>query len=173
MKSTDITIEEKINELMDCLDKDCQHIQETLTQLNKLRELIIKRDDAALGKMLETVQAKSQDYRKNESNRQSIRAELANALGYPIEQLTLSTLEKSLHETTGIKITERKKRLKSLIEELRKEHLSTALLLSECARFNNLLLKKIFNLGKTEVVCYDSKGETKRQTDTAFVNLQF
>ena len=173
MKPVDIKIENKINELLCCLDKDCQYIEEMFSQLNELRKLIIKRDDAALGKMLETVKTKSLDYSKNESNRQSIRAELANAFSCPVEQLTLSILEKSLPETTGIKIVERKRRLKSLIDDLRKEHLSTALLLNECSRFNNLLLNSIFNKGKTNVVSYDSKGATKRQSDAAFVNLQF
>jgi len=45
------------------------------------------------------------------------------------------------------------------------------LLLSECARFNNLLLKSIFDLGKTGAVYYNSNGATKQQTDMAFVNL--
>ena len=59
MKPVDIKIENKINELLCCLDKDCQYIEEMFSQLNELRKLIIKRDDAALGKMLETVKTKS------------------------------------------------------------------------------------------------------------------
>lgn len=172
MKSAAVTIEDKVDELVDCLDKDCQHILETLSEINELRALVIKRDDAALSKMLESIQTKSEDYRKNESKRQLIREELANALGYSMEQVTLSSLETSLHGTTRIKIAERNTRLKSLIEELRREHFSTALLLKECARFNNLLLESIFNLGKKEVVCYDSRGATRRQSDTAFINFQ-
>jgi hypothetical protein len=46
------------------------------------------------------------------------------------------------------------------------------LLLSECARFNNMLLKGILGLGKTESIQYKSNGQTRRHIDTAFVNLQ-
>lgn len=173
MKSATIITDDKINELAACLDNDCQHIHDTISQLNELRELIIKRDDTALGKMLDTLPAKSEDYRKNESRRQTIRDELAKELDCPVEKITLSALEENVSEISRIKLTERKSRLKSLIEELRKEHLSIALLLNECARINNMLLKSIFNMCKTDVVSYDSKGATKKHTDTAFVNLQF
>jgi len=173
MKATAIAIEDKVDELLAFLDRDIQHIQESLLKLNELRRLVIKRDDAALGKLLESIEAEADSYRRHELNRQSIRKELANALGCNIEQMTLSTLETSLPKGKKAQVTQRKAKLRSLIKELKKEHLSTALLLSECARFNKLLLKSIFDVGKTEVVYYDSNGATRRQTDTAFVNLQF
>ena len=173
MKSTAIIIEDKVDELLACLDKDCQHIQESLSQLNKLRSLVIKRDDAGLGKLLKIIQAESDTYRSHESNRQTIRKELANALGCNTEQVTLSALEASLPKVKISQVTKRKATLMSLIKELKQEYLSTSLLLSECARFNNLLLKSIFDLGKTGTVYYNSNGATKRQTDMAFVNLQF
>ena len=60
----------------------------------------------------------------------------------------------------------------TLTQELKREYLSTTLLLSECARFNNKLLKGIFDFGKNGAVYYNSNGATKRQTDMAFVNLK-
>jgi len=172
MKSTATEIEDKVDELLACLDKDSQHIQESLSQLNKLRSLVIKRDDAGLGTLLKIIQAESDNYRNHESKRQTIRKELANALGCNIEQMTLSALEASLPKEKKAQVTNKKAKLISLVKELKKEYLSTALLLSECARFNNLLLKSIFDLGKTEAVYYNSNGATKQQTDMAFVNLQ-
>lgn len=173
MKSSSIEIEDKIDELLSCLDKDSQHIEESLSQLNKLRSLVIKRDDAGLGKQLEIIQAESDSYRNHEAKRQSIRKELAKALGCKTEEITLSALEASLPKEKMTQITERKAKLMTLIQELKKEYLSTALLLSECARFNNLLLKSIFDLGQTGAVYYNSNGATKRQTDMTFVNMQF
>jgi len=172
MKSTAIEIEDKVDELLSCLNKDSQHIQESLSQLNELRSLLIKHDDAALGKLLEIIQAESYSYKSHESKRQTIRKELANALGYNTEQMTLSALEASLPKEKKAQVTKMKAKLMLLVKELKKEYLSTALLLSECARFNNLLLKSIFDLGKTGTVYYNSNGVTKRQTDMAFVNLK-
>jgi hypothetical protein len=173
MKSTGTEIEDKVDELLACLDKDSQHIQESLSQLNTLRSFVIKRDDSGLGKLLKVIQAESDSYRKHESKRQTIRKELANALGYNTEQLTLSVLEANLSKQKKAQVINKKTKLMSLIKELKKEYFSTTLLLSECARFNNLLLKSIFDLSKTGAVYYNSNGITKQQTDMAFVNLQF
>jgi len=172
MKQTAVGIEDKVDELLACLDKDSQHIQESLSQLNKLRSLVIKRDDASLGTLLKIIQAELDNYRNHESKRQTIRKELANALGCNTEQMTLSALEASLPKEKKAQVTKRKAKLVSLVKELKKEYLNTALLLSECARFNNLLLKSIFDLGKTGAVYYNSNGATKEQTEMAFVNLQ-
>ena len=171
MKSTATEIENKVDKLLTCLDKDSQHIQESLSQLNKLRSFVIKRDDFGLNKLLKFIQAEMSSHRNHESKRQTIRKELANALGCNIEQITLSALEAYLPKEKKDQITKKKAKLMLLIKELKKEHLSTILLLSECARFNNLLLKSIFNLGKTGAVYYNSNGATKQQTDMVFVNL--
>ncbi|MHC4244923.1 MAG: hypothetical protein ACYSU4_21140, partial [Planctomycetota bacterium] len=139
---------------------------------NKLRSHVIKRDDSGLSQLLKIIQAETSSYRNHESQRQTIRKELAKALGCKTEQVTLSVLEACLPKCKKKdQIIKKKAKLMSLIKELKKEHLSTILLLSECARFNNLLLKSIFDLGRTGAVYYNSNGATKQQTDMAFVNL--
>ncbi|NIP26136.1 MAG: hypothetical protein GWN67_12645 [Phycisphaerae bacterium] len=173
MKAKTISIEDKVDELLLVLDEDIRHIQQSLSRLNELRSLVIKRDDVSLGKLLETIRSESEGYRKHELHRQSIRKELADALGCGLGQMTLSTLEAGLPKEKKEQVTEKKAKLNSLIKELKKEHLSTALLLSECARFNKMLLESIFNFGNTRTVYYGSNGATKQQNDTAFVNLQF
>lgn len=173
MKATTISIEGKVDELLLVLDEDIRHIQQSLSWLNELRSLVIKRDDASLGKLLELIRSESEGYRKHELHRQSIRKELANAFGCGLRQTTLSKLETSLPIDIKDQVAEKKTKLKSLIKELKKEHLSTALLLSECARFNKMLLESVFNFGNTRTVYYGSNGATKQQNDMAFVNLQF
>ena len=96
MKPTATEIKDKVDKLLTCLDKDSQHIQESLSQLNKLRSYVIKRDDSGLSKLLKTIQAETSSYRNHESKRQTIRKELANALGFNTEQMTLSALEARL-----------------------------------------------------------------------------
>jgi len=144
MRTITSEIEDKVDELLACLDTDARHIQESLSYLNELRSLVIKRDDAALGKLLEGIRAESDRYGDHESQRQSIRRELA-----------------------------RQTKLRELIKELKKEYSSTTLLLAECARLNSLLLRTVLDLGRTGAVYYNSSGTTKRQVDTAFMNLQF
>jgi len=173
MRAAAIGIEDKVDELLVCLELDIRYIEESLARLNELRSLVIKRDDAALGRLLESIRAGSEDYRSNELKRQSIREELADALGCDVKQMTLSALEAHLPGAKSSQVAQTKAKLRSLTQELQKEHLSTVLLLSECARFNGVLLRSVFEIGKTGVVCYNSNGATKRQIDTALVNMQF
>ena len=63
MKATSISIEDKIDELLAVLDTDIQHIQQSLSYLNELRSLVIKRDDTALGTLLGVIRAGSDSYR--------------------------------------------------------------------------------------------------------------
>jgi len=172
MKVEAVAIQNKVDELLAVLDKDIQHIQDSLSWLNELRGLVIKRDDVALSKLLQSIQAESDSYVRNVQQRQSLRKDLANALGCQVEQITLSRLAAIVPEEKKAQVTGIKTKLRTLVEQLKKEHLSTALLLSDCARFNNLLLKAIFDLGKTPTVYYSPNGAAKRQTDTAFVSLQ-
>ena len=173
MKAATIEIEEKVDELLVCLETDIRHIRESLSNLNELRALVIKRDDTALGKLLENIRAESNRYANHESSRQSMRKELAGILCCNLEQVTLSAIKAYLPQAKKEQVTRMQTELKTLTGELKKEHLRTALLLSECTRFNSLLLRSIFDLGQTGAVYYNSNGATKRQMDTAFMNLQF
>ncbi len=172
MRTIASEIEEKVDELLVCLETDVRHIRESLSHLNELRSLVIKRDDVALGKLLESIRAKSNLYAGHESKRQSIRSDLANMLGCEFGQMTLTALASHLLEKRKEQVTDIQADLRSLTGELKKEHMSTAMLLSECARFNSLLLRSIFDLGQTGAVYYNSSGAAKRQMDTALMNLQ-
>jgi 5-methylthioribose kinase len=172
MKVTEVAIQNKVDELLAVLDKDIQHIQDSLSWLNELRSLVIKRDDAALSKLLESIRTEAANYAATELERRSIREDLANALGSKPEQMTLSALETILPEENKAQVAEIKTKLKSLIKELRREHLSTALLLTDCTRFNNQLLRALFDLGKRGTVYYRPNGMSKKQNDTAFVNMR-
>jgi len=173
MKVTAVEIEEKIDELLVVLDKDTHHIQENLSRLDELRSLIVKRDDAALDKLLASIESELDSYKSNELKRKSIRKNLAIALDCNPEQTTLSRLEAELSGEKKAQVARRKAILRSLAKELKKKHLSMALLLSDCARFNSVLLRSVFELGKTGTVTYSSNGSKRRQADAAFVNLQF
>ncbi|KPK45165.1 MAG: hypothetical protein AMJ65_00725 [Phycisphaerae bacterium SG8_4] len=172
MKTATIEIEEKVDELLVCLEADVRHIQESLSNLNELRSLVIKRDDTALEKLLENIRAESSRYADHESARQSMRKELADILCCSFEQMTLSALKAYLPQAQREQVARVQRQLKALTKELKKEHLRTTLLLSECARFNSLLLRSIFDLGQTGAVYYNSNGAARRQMDTAFMNLQ-
>ena len=164
-------MENKVDKLLAVLDEDIRYIHDSLLQLNELRSSVVKRDDAALDRLLSTIRAKAGSYVVNESKRQSLRKDLADALGCNVEQMTLTMLESRLPIEKKAQVANKKAELRALISELKKEHLATAMLLSECARFNSMLLRNIFDLGKTGTVTYRANGATTRQTAKTLVNL--
>jgi hypothetical protein len=164
-------MENKVDKLLAVLDEDIRYIHDSLLQLNELRSSVVKRDDAALDRLLSTIRAKAGSYVVNESKRQSLRKDLADALGCNVEQMTLTMLESRLPIEKKAQVANKKAELRTLIGELKREHLATATLLSECARFNNLLLASIFDLGKTGTLTYRANGVTNRQMDKTLVNL--
>ena len=173
MKAGLISVEAKVDELLVVLEMDIENIQQSLSLLNELRSFVVKRDDAALGKLLGVIRTKSDDYSTNELKRQRIRKELAVVMGCGVQAVTLSRLEGVLSGEKVIEIAEKKAKLKSLLKELKREYMATAMLLSDCARFNRVLLENVFEIGKTGIATYSSDGSTKRQTDTSFVSLRF
>ena len=173
MKTVPVEIVEKIDRLLAVLDNDIRHMEETLSRLNELRALVIKRDDVSLRKLLENIQAEANNYRDNELKRRMLREELAVAFGCGIEQMTLSRLEAELSGEKKDEVARRKIKVQILAGRLKKEHLNTALLLSDCARFSRTLLKNIFELGSSGVMTYSPRGYAEHGTNRAFVNLQF
>jgi flagellar biosynthesis/type III secretory pathway chaperone len=173
---TDSVLQEKvsnrIDELLAILDKDIQHIQQSLSWLNELRSLVIKRNDTALSQLMQTIRTETDSYSATESKRQLVRKALADVLGCSFNKVTLSMLQNILPEEQKARLEDRKIELRTLIKELKKEHFSTALLLSDCARFNNQLLKALFELGDKGTIFYQPDGATKRRNDTTFVNMR-
>jgi len=173
MKAESDYIEEKIDELLAVLDKDIEQINANLSRLDELRRYVIKRDDISLSRLLERIRTETDDYSQNESARQLLRKELASVLGCSFKQMTLSRLQESVYGEKQVQINSRKTTLRALAEKLRKEHLSTTLLLSDCARFNSMLLRNVFNFPRVDTIEYTSRGSRKHRTDTTFINMKF
>jgi hypothetical protein len=161
----------KIAQMICCLVKDVQHIEHILENLDKIRALVLKRDEDTLKELLEQTQAKVDEYKNQESDRQLICMELARLLNLNVKQFTLSKLEQLLPEKLRAQVQEKRIKIRSLTNRLKKEHLNTVLLLAECARFNRMVLNGIFRFGKKGVVTYSSSGTTRQQASKSFMNF--
>ncbi len=172
MKTNDTIFQDNIDRLLDVLDTDIENIRQNLSALNQLRSSVIKRDNDSLAQLLKKIQADDGGYKNNESKRKSIRKALADSLGCPAEKITLTTLEQTLPEEKKSLIAEKKEKLTELLKQLKNEYHATAVLLSECARFNRILLKTLLNNKNAETVTYDAEGSARRYFDSAFLNMK-
>jgi hypothetical protein len=173
MESTMANIELQVDELLSVLDVDIQQLRNNLSLLDKLRSLVLKRDEAGLRSLLDVVRTMPNGEAGNESKRISIRKTLAGMLGWEFEEVTLTRLEEAISGPQRFGIAEKKAEITSLIGSLRTEYSRTALLLSECARFNRLLLNNIMEFGRATALTYKSNGTTEPQSRAAFVNMRF
>jgi hypothetical protein len=154
------------------LDEDIRHLEMNLLQLDVLRGLLIKRDDAALDRLLGEIRGRTEAYAANERARQMLRAELAPMLGCDTGRFTLSKLQSMLPEPQRAAVASRRDRLTSLIADLKREYTLTSLLVSDCARFNRTLMRTFFGTGSQAGVTYDPSGGARHQTSATLMSLK-
>ena len=171
MKTLTDQVTEKVDQLLVVLDRDAAHIKQCLTDLNKLRACLVKRDSEALTGLLEAIRLRADDYGSNELRRQAIRRELASLLAVAPEQLNLSVLASRVGADAAVALQRRRQRLVELTGLLRKEYQNTALLLRHFEKLNRSLLDVIFGRGRRGSLVYDSTGRAKPQAGENLMNL--
>jgi len=175
MKTTkaELELQSGVDELFAVLDRDIDHLEKNLSRLDQLRSFVVKQDQDSLGRLLDNIRVESKLQQHNDTQRQTIRKDLAFSLNCSVEDVTLTRIAAYLSGEKKSELLQRKKRLNALAGLLKKEYLGTQLLLSDCQRFNRTLLKRIFEKGQSNNITYKSTGHSERQTDTVFMNLKF
>ena len=172
MKTIGVEIENKILELLTVLDIDIAHIQQSLLRLNDLREMVVKRDNDMLSKLLGSTEASTDSYKENEIRRSVLCQQIAAGFDLDAKNVTLPDIEEIIDEPLKSKLNHKRLKLKSLVEALKGDHLSAAMLISDCARVNRMLLDGIFPGGKGREVSYSSTGAAQRENDINFMNMK-
>ena len=172
MRKIAVDIEDKINELMIVLDIDISHLQESLLRLNDLRMLVIKRDNGKLGELLLKIEASTNSHKENEQRRDQICKYLAEACGIESEFATLADIEELIDGPLKLEFNQKRSKLKVLAFEVKKDHLSASMLLSDCARVNRMLLDSIFGGGKGREISYSANGSAKRENNINFMSMK-
>jgi tRNA U34 5-carboxymethylaminomethyl modifying GTPase MnmE/TrmE len=167
-----VDIKNKIDELIRCIEEDIENAELNIKRLNEIRSLVIKRNYEGLSSLLQAIRQQLPEYSESQSRRQTLRKILADCLECKVEELTLTRLEPFTDDDTKEKIRQTRQRLREITDEMKKEYISTALLLSECSRINRNLLKGLFKERVSETVLYDSRGTAKSNPATAFVNMK-
>jgi hypothetical protein len=153
------------------LDEEIHHSETTLSQLDRLRSLLIKRDDVALEELLRDLREQGQAQERTEQRRQELRQELADALGCDVKTVTLSALQTVLSDPRRGAVSDRQKRLTSQIDLLAREYRLTHALVADCARFNRSLMRVFFGSDSDRKTTYGATGAARHQTGAGMVSL--
>ncbi len=175
------TVEKKVTALLEVLDADGRHLESALSRLDQLRSLLIRRENAALERLLGEIHQQADAYRAMEQKRQQLRRDLALDLGCTEGELTLSRLRQVLTSSTcseaqrrlAAAVADRQARLRSLAAQIRREHSLTALLLREAARFNQSLLRVFLGSAGRGCATYSPTGAAHRDAGAALMSMQF
>lgn len=170
--STTTELQEQVNELLAVLHKDVEHIEQSIQHLDELRELVVKRDDSGLNKLLEHIKSRSKEYAANQKLREESRRQIAEILDWPVNEVRLGRLQGEVPAEQQVDVKNMRERLSSAISRLQGEHAATIMLLSDLSRFNRMLLNTILESGQFCDVTYNARGDTSRSGDVTFMNLQ-
>ena len=163
----------RVDALLAVLDEDIRHAETSLSLLDTLRGLLIKRDEPALIRLLDDLRREAEVHAGNEQQRERLRRELANEMQCGIQEITLSTLKDRLSGERQAVVVQRQTRLKALTADLKREYTLTALLVADCARFNRSLMRVFFGLDGKGEMTYGANGAAKHRSGTALVNMHF
>ncbi len=166
-------METKVDALLEVLDEDIRHMESTLSRLDTLRTLIVKRDDVALEQLLHGLRHEAESRVAGVRRRESLREELAAELNVDRIAMTLSALQGVLSGPRRQAVADRQTRLKSLIAQLKREYALTSALVTDCARFNRSLMHMFFGLNAKGDTTYSATGAAKRRAEASLVNLHY
>lgn len=166
-------LDEYIGRLLTVLDEDIEYLENTILRLGQLRCLVIKHRYEPLEQMLETIRNESIRYREHEFQRQTICRQIGCLLGCPSEVMTLSEIAVHVPPGKRSQLLERRVKLQTLTNLLKREYAGVQMLLADCARLNRMLLENLLGAGCAESKTYQPTGTADRQTGTLFMDARF
>ena len=160
-----------IVELTTVLDEEIGLLERRSAELADLAEATLQRDDDRLEVLLDEVERTLEVQNATDLKLQALRNALADALGWPVSQMRLSRLIEELPGGLAGEISYRREQILLLSGRLKDQHLRTALVVSECARINKLLLESFFPDGGG-VTTYNSSGASSWGPESGRVDVE-
>lgn len=130
-----------IDDLLTALDEQAVGLQARLAHMDAMIVAIVHRDEDKLETLLEEMEQAGLTQPAADARLAAVRAALADSMDCPAKDLRLASLAGRLPEPQRLAVNYRRQRIAVLAEKLQHKHLQTAMLLSECARVNRLLLE--------------------------------
>ncbi|MBM4017739.1 MAG: flagellar protein FlgN [Planctomycetes bacterium] len=129
-----------LREFLAILDEEIGLQEAALRHLAALADAVAARQDGAVERLLAEADASHQRWTALGENRRAVRRRLAEALLCAPDEVTLSRLAGALPAPYGRAVADRRLRISAAAEQVRRQHLRTAVLVIEGARLSRSLL---------------------------------
>jgi flagellar biosynthesis/type III secretory pathway chaperone len=164
-------IDPLVDELVGVLDDEIALLELRVSQLQGMSDAILSRNEEELEKLLDEVERTEQLQSATDSKLKGIRMALAGVFGCEPDEMKLSRLILELPPEKRLAVSHRREHIVRITETLRRKHLETAILLSECARINRMLLSAMFPDSQTATT-YSAEGAEVWRPDTGLVDAE-
>ena len=160
-----------VDELVKMLDREIDLLDLRCIQLAGLSRASIDRDDEGMESLLAEIE--NTQFRQESTDRElhSLRRGLADLLGWPISQTRLGVLTGALSGDRRDAVADRRRQIVALIAQLRRQHMSTSLVVAESARINRMLLESLCPQSR-QVTTYGVRGESSWRGDSPLVDVE-
>jgi len=160
-----------IDELTGRLDEVIALLADRIDQLKRLGPSMARRDQQSTEAILDEIEITQNTQEQTDLALGYVRHKLGVVLGIEKTQLKLSGLIKILSPDNAEIIRVRREKIIELAEVLRLENLKAAVVLSECAHMNHLLMQSLMPRN-SEVTTYGSSGAESWQSGPSLVDAK-
>jgi flagellar biosynthesis/type III secretory pathway chaperone len=151
-------VEPLVAQLLAVLDEEAALLELRRVQMEDLFGAIARRDDPSMERLLAAMEQAQARQGRTDQKLNAIRTSLGRQLGCPARETRISLLARRLPAPWSGTLRRRARQLTDLAERLRRQHLETSFLLSECSRINRLMLENLGVAGT--LTTYQAGGAT-------------
>ena len=159
------------NELIDLLDIEITLLGNRVDLLTRLSPSMASRDIDATDAIMDEIEQTQAHQDKTDRALSFVRGQLARNLDLDKSDLKLSRLIEILPPVDSKSIQSRREKIIELAEALRTENLKAAVVLSECAHLNQLLMQSL-TPRSSRVTTYGSGGKESWQSNAGMVDAK-
>lgn len=160
-----------VDELVKLLDEEIELLETRCAQLAKLSKAMSRRDDETMETLLDDIEKTQELQIRTDSRLHAARHALAESFGWSLEQTRLAKLIEELPDQFASEVDYRRKRIVLLSDQLKRRHMETVVVVTECARVNRLLLESLFPQTQS-VTTYGTQGKSSWQLDVGLVDVE-
>lgn len=171
MKLDTPQLREMAPELLALLDEEIRMLHLRKAQFDELYDLILHHNEPRMEALLDEMTCAQQDQTQLDTKLKALRTLFAKAIGCQERELRLLLLAKYLDPPYGTELQYRREQIILLAEQLKRKHLDTAMLLSESARVNRILLEGLLPSSEP-VTVYGTNGTKPWRSSSGLVDAE-
>jgi hypothetical protein len=165
-------IEPVIEELLVVLDDETELLELKRAQLADLSKILLRNDNEAAEALLKQIEEAQTAQVLLELRLQTLREILAGTFGCSSKEFNLSRLIDELPQEQADAVRHRRRQVACKVDEFRRQHLQTAILLAECSRITGMMLDSLLLPAGGAVVTYDTGGSDHWRAGTSLLDME-